>query len=288
MPPSAQVSIEAAGRYLATAVPDLGERAKAVHDFVVLRLTYDHATAAAIEVGSHDHPPQDAASVFAARTGVCEGYARLMVEVGKAAGVDVAFIGGYARQPLDGRVVPRGGEQAALAGSEHAWNAVRIAGTWYLVDATWDDGGDQYATTYLFTPPDLFVEDHLPDQSAWQLVAEPRSTAEFVRAPAVNPRLAAFGLTLESPTRSQVGVSGTAEVLLRNPRGAAVAATISPGDADPNDTGKRRDCDVAPAAGGRTVVTCGGLATGQYRLIVFAGPHGVVLHDVASVWVNSR
>ena len=99
-------------------------------------------------------PSQQAGDVFAARTGVCEGYARLMVALGKAAGLEVAYITGYVRDPeqrFDGD--PWGNDQAVLEGYRHAWNGVKIDDRWYLVDTTWDDPiGGEIRTTYLLTP----------------------------------------------------------------------------------------------------------------------------------------
>ncbi len=290
MPADAQVSIESVGRYFASAVPDPRRRVKAIHDFVTQRLTYDDDALAKIVAKDWEHvPSEEAADVFAARRGVCAGYAHLMTAIGKAAGVEIAYVTGYARGPLDARGVPLGGEKDSLAGSEHAWNAAHIGNRWYLVDATWDDGDDKYETTYLFTPPAWFGYDHLPDDATWQLVATPRSTAEFVRQPAVNPRLGVYGLSLISPTRSQISVSGSAEVVLDNPYGALILATVSPGDRDADDVSARRDCAVARGDGTHTIVTCGNLGTGEYRLDLFAGPRGGHTgEDVGSIWVNSR
>ena len=104
-----------------------------------------------------------------ARTAVCEGYARLMVALGKAAGLEIAYVTGYirdARRNVDA-TASDDTIQATLDGYRHAWNAVKIDGSWLFVDATWDDpvtadGAQQLSSTYLFTPPQLFVLDHLP------------------------------------------------------------------------------------------------------------------------------
>lgn len=68
-------------------------------------------------------PSQDAEDVFRTRTGVCAGYANLAAAVGTVAGVEIVYVGGWARK------------EDGLEG--HAWNAARIEGRWHLFDATW-------------------------------------------------------------------------------------------------------------------------------------------------------
>mgnify|MGYP006299736615 CR=1 len=64
------------------------------------------------------------------------------------------------------------GSSAGGAGGEenHAWNAVRIEGAWYLVDVTWDSGSlsssgnfiPEYDTSYLFISPRPLIYTHFP------------------------------------------------------------------------------------------------------------------------------
>ena len=65
---------------------------------MVKRLNYDeHARGAQKDRYGTNEPSQQAEDVFARRTGVCEGYARLMVALGKAADVEIAFVTGSIR-----------------------------------------------------------------------------------------------------------------------------------------------------------------------------------------------
>ena len=80
-------------------------------------------------------------------------------------------------EPVTGdRIVYVGGDARGLGGDigggGHAWNAVELNGRWYLLDATWNAGSvsgnsfnKQYSSTYLFTPPDIFISDHIPDDN---------------------------------------------------------------------------------------------------------------------------
>jgi len=293
IPPSDEVSVEAVGRYFATRITDQRRLVKALHDYVVLRLHYDTPTS---ELRGEDRytkrPSQEAEDVFRARTGVCEGYARLMVALGKAAGVEIAYVTGYIRD-TERDVDPAATDdvvRATLEGYGHAWNAAKIGGTWQLVDATWDDTSDatdMVPSTYLFTPPKLFRFDHLPEETAWQLVAVPLSAGEFARQPLMSPSIGELGVVLEAPTRSQITVTdGEAKVLLDNPYGATITAYAT--RAGSKDQSNR--CTVATTIGTHLSVTCA-LESGQHEVKLFGAPKGSTSRRYdyfGTILVNSR
>lgn len=211
-----ETSPEAVARYISARVTDPFERVKALHDWVVTRLRYDHASITGVRKA------QDAHSVFSSRLGVCEGYARLLVELGKHSGDHFLYVTGEVRE-----------EHGELAAVGHAWNAVEVKGAWYLVDATWDDptvsdGSDTYETTYLFIPPDLAALNHFPDEPRWQLRAQPLSRAAFLRQPMARPGLAREHLELKSPSRLVVQVDQTFELTLGNPAHRFVMVQMLP------------------------------------------------------------
>jgi transglutaminase/protease-like cytokinesis protein 3 len=232
--------------------------------------------------------------VFERRAGVCEGYARLMVALGKAAGVEIAFVTGYIRDsarrleisddPWDTK------RSEALEGVGHAWNAVKLDGQWYLIDATWDDPTKgEHDTTYLFVPPRYMAFDHFPEDPSWQLLGSPISLGDFVRQPLLSPRIGELGITLVSPTRSQVTVDGEVTIVLDNPFGAEIAADVHRDGAKHDTEGE--PCHVAEGA--RTTITCK-LADGEYEVQMFAAPaakvssRGTMLDYVGSILVNSH
>jgi transglutaminase/protease-like cytokinesis protein 3 len=252
----------------------------ALHDVVVARVSYDDVALAAIRDGRWtDVPSMEAEDVFARGRGVCEGYARLMTALGTAAGVEIAYVTGFARSGVrDG---------ASLEGNEHAWNAAKLDGHWYPIDATWDDGKDRYSTTYLLTPPSVFIRDHFPDDTAWQLLAAPLSVSDFLRQPATSVELDRLGLTLRSPDRSQVSAAGSLEVVLDNPRQRDVMASISPADVDIDDHARARNCGYTiHAATARLRCTFG---DGAWRIDLWGSPRSAgALDYLGSIWVNSR
>lgn len=86
------------------------EKVKAIHDWVVERVDYDHSL-------------QKYTAYEALTTGkaVCQGYALLMYNMLTKAGIDNVIAAGTVNT------------------GEHAWNIVKLDGQWYHIDATWDD-----------------------------------------------------------------------------------------------------------------------------------------------------
>lgn len=210
MPPDVEVSIESVARYIAQQEPDPYLRVKALHDYVVDRIAYD----APAYFGRSPRPPQDAQTVFQTRKAVCAGYAKLLEALGNAIGEEIVYVVGDSRSQI-----------SDLGGSSHAWNAAKIEGRWYLVDATWDSGyvdssgfTKQYRADYLFPPPEVLIISHFPDDPAWQILPTPRERGEFLRQPMMQPEFFAEGLKLISPTRSQTDVRDTAIIQIDNPR----------------------------------------------------------------------
>jgi len=293
IPPSDEVSVDSVGKYFAARITDKRRLVKALHDYVVLRLHYDTPTA---ELRGEDRytkrPSQQAEDVFRARTGVCEGYARLMSALGDAAGVEIAYVTGYIRD-TERDVDPAATDdvvKATLEGYGHAWNAAKVDGTWQLVDATWDDTSnatDEVPSTYLFTPPKLFRIDHLPEETAWQLVSVPITAGEFARQPLMSPSIGELGVVLEAPTRSQITVTdGEAKVLLDNPYGATITAYATRA----GEKEKENRCKVATTIGTRLSVTCE-LGSGQYEVKLFGAKKGSTAgrYDYfGTILVNSR
>ncbi len=221
MPKEAETSIESVGKYILAKEPDPLLRVKALHDWVADRIAYDVPNYLAHTIPASDG---DAQAVFQSRTAVCAGYADLLAALGKVTGDEILYVVGDARS-----------QQSPMEGEGHAWNAARVDGTWYLVDATWDAGFSkgsafekQYRTAYLFTPPDQFAMTHFPDAAKWQLLERPLSRAEFFHRPVLAPAFFAHGLELRAPDRAQVSVSGSLDIAIGNPNGAFLMADWQP------------------------------------------------------------
>lgn len=272
--PEHEKSPAAVGRYIASQTADAFERARAVHDYVADRIAYD-----AVSLAQKKYPPYDAPTVLQRRSGVCAGYAKLYEAIAQAAELEAVYLTGHARQ-----------KDGGLDGIGHAWNGVRIAGRWYLLDATWDSGSvdgttfkKRLRTIYFLTPPEVFGVDHFPDDKRWQLRDKPLSRGEFIRQPFMRGSFHAAGLKLISPRRPQVSALGQLTVKLEIPQGTyALLSAQRDGaslKASPNCAAPTRgtyDCRF-PTAGRYTVHIC--IARKQYgtyecvgKLLVNAAP----------------
>jgi hypothetical protein len=256
LPASEETSIQAVGAYLARNERDPRRLVKALHDYAADRIAYD-----APNYVAGRYPPQDANTVFTTRVGVCAGYARLLVALGEAAGVEIVYLVGQSRD-IGGSVDGQG----------HAWNAARVEGSWYLIDATWDAGyveGDKftkkYTSDYLLTPPEVFGLNHYPEEERWQLRDKPISRGDFMRQPNVRPMLYAKGFKLVDPDRSQVTVDGSEFTLeLDNQLGKWLMANW----AEKGVTGGQR---CAMQHGPRTSGRCSLPGGGTYHVSLFVG-----------------
>lgn len=271
IPPEHETSPESVARYLAEHERDPVMLVKALHDYVADRIAYDVPA-----LLSKNIPDQGVAKVFAERKGVCEGYARLFTELGRHAGVEVAYVVG------DARVL--GGD---LSGLGHAWNAVRLGGAWHLVDVTWDAGGrkgsafeKRYQSDYLLAPPQIFGLTHLPERPSWQLRPDPLSRGDFLRQPYLRPSFFAFGLSLSGPERSQITVARAFDAQLKNPQGISLIAVA----VDKRDEAESR-CEVG--RGAELSVHCDLPSAGTYQVQLFGAREHAVSHNfVGQIEVN--
>ena len=114
-----QAAYEAAvQKALQALLPDMSDLQKALvlHDWLALRIVYDYDNYKA------DTVPEDSYNAYGALvngTAVCEGYARAYQVLLGRCGVDAVMV--------------------SSLGMNHGWNLVKLGGSWYHVDVTWDD-----------------------------------------------------------------------------------------------------------------------------------------------------
>ena len=118
------------------------DRAEALHDLLCDRAAYDES-----ELGEADNT-----AVGALLDGVtrCEGYAEGLALLYRLAGIPCGVVTGEAGS----------GEDIA----RHAWNVAVIEGQPTLIDATWDDQGEDGNTHwYQGVTSEMMAADHTPD-----------------------------------------------------------------------------------------------------------------------------
>ncbi|MEX0272039.1 transglutaminase domain-containing protein [Leptolyngbyaceae cyanobacterium UHCC 1019] len=256
MPPGVETSIAAVAQYIAQQEKDPFLRVKALHDYVADRIAYD----APAFFGQVPRPPQDAETTFRTRKAVCAGYAKLLEALGQAIGEEIVYVVGDSRSQI-----------SDLNGSGHAWNAAKIEGNWYLIDATWDSGyvnasgfTKKYGTSYLFPPSEVMIVSHFPDDAAWQLLSQPITRGDFLRQPMLRPNFFAQGLKLISPTRSQTDIRSNAVIQLENPGQRWLMASYGV-----KGSGQSQHC--AQQTSQQPQLSCALPSTGTYEVQLFSG-----------------
>merc|ERR1719265_278562 len=181
-PESYTRSFEELATYLVkSAQTELG-RARVIFSWVAHHVTYDVA-------GLRGHAkmksckPED---VLVHRSSVCAGYAAVFEKLAKVAGLDVCTISGHARN--SSRAV--GQDLRTQNVGRHAWNAVKLEGRWVLIDCTWGAGTTSettftasYNPYYFDVAPGELAHTHHPEDTMWQLLAEPMSYQDFISGP---------------------------------------------------------------------------------------------------------
>jgi hypothetical protein len=176
-PKSSEESVQSLAAYLIEPAANDREKARAIFRWICENIDYDLEAYFTGRIGS-----TNSTDVLKSRSSVCSGYSDLFSSLAGEAGLETVKIRGYGKgysyRPGDNFTGPY----------NHAWNAVKINGTWYLVDATWGAGylGNAgyvrlFDDHYFLTQPSQFIFDHLPDEERWQLLDEPLSKAEFER-----------------------------------------------------------------------------------------------------------
>lgn len=112
-----------------------------------------------------------ALNAFKSKKAVCQGYTALFDHLSELTGLESVTVTGTAKTNVT--------QIGKLPGaSDHAWNAVKINGHWKLVEPTWASGvvdpakrvfTPKFNDGYFFTPPDVFVFTHFPDNKKWLL-----------------------------------------------------------------------------------------------------------------------
>ncbi|HSY77451.1 MAG TPA: transglutaminase domain-containing protein, partial [Bacteroidia bacterium] len=125
----------------------------------------------------------DADKVVKDEKAVCIGYSTLFKEMCNSAGIECEIIEGYTKTTINDI-------DKKLKKVDHAWNAVKLYGKWYLVDVTWATSYfdekkrkmvKDYDELYYLTPPGIFVKKHFPKDKKWQLLDSPMTKSEFVK-----------------------------------------------------------------------------------------------------------
>lgn len=146
--------------------------------------------------------------------GVCNSYSLIFNTMCTALGLESVQVVGYSKGAsyVNGQIPTQ---------TNHAWNAVKIDSKYYLVDSTWGTGtcsGDQFNKNfrefYFCTNPELFIRDHLPAQSNWQLLSRTVTMEEFVNMAKLSSAFYEGGFITINPDTTSINVEGQSKIIL--------------------------------------------------------------------------
>ncbi|OCT78900.1 kyphoscoliosis peptidase isoform X2 [Xenopus laevis] len=120
--------------------------------------------------------PPDPEATFQSKKTFCTGYSSLFQRMCSLADIRCNTVCGYRKG------------QTFSEGPNHAWNTVYLENSWHLLDCTMgagyvDDSMNkftfQYNEFYFLTHPALFIEDHFPERTHYQLLELPLFQNQF-------------------------------------------------------------------------------------------------------------
>ncbi len=126
---------------------------------------------------------QNNEDILRRKRAVCFGYSQFFKTLCDKVGLPSEIISGYSKGSLT--------STPNLEQPDHAWNAVKLEGKWYLLDATWGAGVvyrqsefvHQFSEDYFLTSPKELIINHLPADPMWQLLPCVISIDDFSASP---------------------------------------------------------------------------------------------------------
>jgi hypothetical protein len=239
------------------------EKALALYDWIAQNIRYDIASYLA-----GDLPDPSPEVVLSSRLTVCEGYARLFVAMATSVGLEAVMIPGFSKGFAPG-------DEESRSEPDHAWNAVKIADTWLLLDATWGSGHidekkdfvAQYTRDWFAVAPEQFATTHFPSDPKWQLLQTPMSENAFWAQPSLSRLFFKYGLHLESHPDGEIVCERPFEMQISSDKECRLMASLYKDGAQLEDGAamvERRGTDFT--------VSVSPPQPGKYRLVIFAGP----------------
>ncbi|KAM4043807.1 uncharacterized protein ACNLHF_014090 [Anomaloglossus baeobatrachus] len=173
------------------------EKTRAIWMWICHHVEYDTAALKNKDLASSD--PED---VFRTKKGVCTGYSSLFHRMCRLVGVQSRSVNGYCK----GASFKPG--QTISGESDHTWNMVYLEGRWHLLDCTMGAGQVdehigkfvfQYNEFFFLTHPALFIGDHFPEKTEFQLLEPEVSQKQFVLSVHCRSHFYSLGLISTQP-----------------------------------------------------------------------------------------
>jgi transglutaminase-like putative cysteine protease len=239
-------SIPELAQFLVKGAKNDREKAWALSYWVAHNLAYDYDAFKLMpkEIVRNQQPDV----VFKARTGLCEGHARLLTALGKAAGLEVKYIDGHNRSPGEVREDFRKNSETSKNGVTyvtHGWTAVKVDKHWYMVDSTFGDANEKHDgqlpkekkdpyTQHFLLPPEWTIYSHYPKLPENQLLKKPATRHEVDQLPLLAPPYFHNSLQLEAPFAPVIKAEDNTTIILNVPQDILVRAELDEVDIPQN------------------------------------------------------
>jgi transglutaminase/protease-like cytokinesis protein 3 len=156
------------------------EKARALFTWIAKHIAYDHELRHNPELQKkfYASKTQLIQQVVSRKKALCGGYAFLFSELCAQLNIESKVIHGYSKK--------YGNQKSIKKQPDHSWNAVRLDGTWYLLDITYARShakGSEPDMYWFKTNPAYFVYTHYPQDPKWMLLEAPISRARFESLP---------------------------------------------------------------------------------------------------------
>lgn len=153
------------------------EKDRAIFMWIVSNIDYDVRSYMAGRV-----PDSDPMTVARQKSAVCQGYSNLFMALCIEQNIEAFLVSGFSKGYGFAN-------RKKLENADHAWNAVKADGKWYVLDATWASGHlnhrghyvKKFQERYFLSNPTVFITEHLPEDPMWQLLNCPVTPDEFLK-----------------------------------------------------------------------------------------------------------
>jgi hypothetical protein len=171
MPKNKMRKIEDLNAYINSISKNDYEKVRAMYMFVGQFLIYDNEKYEKIKK-KEKTKQLSAQELLTSKKGVCGDVSEFIKVLCKMNNIPCLYITGYTKQKW---------HEPHRRKVSHAWNALRIDSTWYLMDATWGMKNNtvkekcqkKINPNYFLTHPIYFIQKHLPADPALQLIPTP-------------------------------------------------------------------------------------------------------------------
>lgn len=133
---------------------------------------------------------------------ICSGYSLLFKKLCNDIAIECEVISGYSKQWLDSFI--------SKNVSDHAWNAVKIDGKWFLIDSTWaskNEFTNERDEFWFMTKPEFFIYSHYPEDEKWTLIEGGLTKEEFEQLPTITDKsFFTDGIEILVPSKKEIDV----------------------------------------------------------------------------------